>query len=493
MRRARALTAGVCAALAGCAVGPNFRAPAPPAAQSYGARPAPPAAGGQRLLSGAAPGADWWRGFGSAELDRLMSTALAHNPDLASARAALRQARETYLAQRGALLPEADVSAQAQRAKGSQSIAPVLNANVFTYNLFSAQLNVGYTLDVFGGVRRGVEAAHAQAEQQQFESEAAYLALTSNVANAYVQLAALREQLRIDEALVDTAGRLVALTRLQHDAGQVSGAELAQAEAQLAQARNAVPGLKKQIAQQVDLLAVLCGETPAGLGDPPAELADLRLPAELPVSLPAQMVRQRPDVRAAEAAVHAASAQLGVAIASRLPSFTITGAAGGASTQIGSVLTSPNALWSIAGGVAQPIFQGGALLHRQRAAQAALDQAQAQYRSAVLAGFQNVADVLAGVETDADAFGAAQAAETAARRNADIAGLRHRAGQGSGLDELNATTTALQAGLTRAQAQAARLADSIGLFVALGGGWQARDDFGPTPDDQKHGRGEPAA
>jgi NodT family efflux transporter outer membrane factor (OMF) lipoprotein len=476
MRR-RLLATCACWALAGCAVGPDFHTPAPPQAQTYGASPAPAAVAGQRLVPGGSPAADWWRGFGSPELDRLMATALAHNADLAAARAALRQARETWLAQRGALLPTADLAAQAQRARGSQSIAPVLNANIFTYNLYTTQVNVGYTLDLFGGVRRSVEAARAQAEQQQFESEAAYLTLTSNVATAYLQLAALRDQLRIDEQLVDVAGRLVALTRLQHQTGQVSAAELAQAEATLAQARNALPGLKKQIAQQVDLLAALCGETPSELGEPPGQLAELRLPADLPVSLPAQMVRQRPDVRAAEAAVHAASAQLGVAIANRLPNITLSGAAGGAAPQIGAVLTQPNQLWSISGAIAQPLFRGGQLLHQQRAAKAALDEAQAQYRSAVLAGFQNVADALAAVANDAEGFDTARAAETAAQKGASIAALRHRVGDVSEVDELNASVTALQASLARSQAQAARLGDSVALFVALGGGWWERRDF----------------
>ena len=464
-------------ALPGCAVGPNFHTPEPPRVQAYGVTPAPAAAGGQRLVPGAAPDAAWWRSFGSAELDRLMDAALARNPDLASARAALKGARETWLAQRGALMPAIDVEGQAQRARSSQALSPVLNADIFTYNLYSTQLNVGYTLDLFGGVRRGVEAARAQAEQQQFESEAAYLTLTSNVAGAYIQLLALRDQLAATEALAATAARLVELTRLQHDHGQVSGAELAQAEAQLAQARNAVPTLKKQVAQQVDLLAALCGQAPSEAGAPAGQLADLRLPAELPLSLPSQMVRQRPDVRAAEAAVHAASAELGVAIANRLPNITINGAAGGASPLFGSVLTSPNQLWSISGAVAQPVFQGGALMHRQRAARAALDQAQAQYRSAVLTGFQNVADVLAAIDNDAEGLTTAKAAEDAARRNADIAVLRHRTGDVSGVDELNAQTTVLQSGLARSQAQAARLADSVALFVALGGGWEGRRDF----------------
>lgn len=479
MSRLRSAWIGASAALAGCAAGPNFHPPAPPAVRTYGAAVAPATAGGQQLLAGAAPAADWWRSFGSPELDRLMATALARNADLAAARAALRQAHETWMAQRGALLPSIDVELQAQRARNSQSLAPPLSNNAVTYSLFSGQVNVGYSLDLFGGVRRANEAARAQAEQQRFEAEAAYLTLTSNVASAYVQLAALRDQLAATQAMVDADRRLVQLTRLQHDRGQVSGAEMAQAEAQLAQARNAVPSLDKQIAQQVDLLAVLCGMSPAELDVPQGGLAELRLPATLPLSLPAQMVRQRPDVRAAEAAVHAASAELGVAVAARLPNLTLSAAAGGASPLAGSVLNPANQLWNITGGLAQPIFQGGALLHREHAAQAALEQAQAQYRSAVLAGFQNVADVLAAISADAEALSADQAAEAAAKRSADVAAERHRAGQVSGVDPLNAQTTALQASLARTQAEAARFTDSIALLVALGGGWSSRNDFDP--------------
>lgn len=483
MRRLqKAVAIGFSAALAGCAAGPDFHHPEPPTEQTYARDATPGAAGGQRLVAGQAPAADWWRAFGSQELDRLMTAALERNADLAAARAAQRQARETWLAQRGALLPSVDVQAQAQRARNSESLAAPLSNNAVTYNLFSGQVDVGYTLDLFGGVRRASEAAQAEAQQQRFEAEATYLALTSNVAGAYVQLAALRDQLNATEALVQADQQLAELTRLQHDRGQVSGAELAQAETQLAQARNAVPALNKQIAQQADLLAALCGEPPADFDAPRGGLADLQLPGELPLSLPAQMVRQRPDVRAAEAAVHAASAELGVAVAARLPNITLSASAGGAAPQIGAVLTPANQLWSVAGGLTQPIFQGGALLHRQRAAQAALDQAQAQYRAAVLAGFQNVADTLAAITNDADALSADQGAEAAAKRNAEIAAARHHAGQISGLDELSARTTALQASVTRAQAEAARLTDSIALLVAVGGGWWNRNDFGGGAD-----------
>lgn len=462
-------------ALSGCAVGPNFHPSAAPPEQSYGPEPAALSTGPQRLVPGAAPGADWWRGMGSPELDRLMATALAHNADLGAARATLREAREVYLAQRGSLLPSVDVQAQAQTAKNSESLAPPLSSNAVRYDLFTGQVNVGYALDVFGGVRRATEAAAAQAEQQRFQSEAAYLALTGNVASAYVQLAVLRDQLGVSEALLAANQRLVELTRLQHDKGQVSGAVLGQADAQLAQARASAAALRKQVAQQLDLLATLCGETPAELGDAPARLSGLRLPATLPLSLPAQMVRQRPDVRAAEAAVHAASAQLGVAIAARLPAISISASAGGASSQIGSMLASPNQLWTVAGGLAQPIFQGGALLHRQRAAQAALDVAEAQHRGAILAGFQNVADVLAAIQTDAEAFRDQQAAETAAQRSADAATLRHRMGDVSGLEELTARAALLQVSLARTQAEGARLSDSVALYVALGGGWSERE------------------
>jgi len=475
-------------ALAGCAVGPNFTRPGPPAIARYTADPTPAATAGttgpqgarQALAVGAAVEGRWWTRFSSPELDRLMDRALANNADVAAARAALRAAREVYLAQRGSLYPTLDFQSQNSRNRSSAALSPPLNNNDLNYSLFSNQFNLSYTLDLFGGVRRAVEATAAQAQQQRYQTEATYLTLTNNLVGGYVQLASLRAQIVADEQLKQDALRLLQLTVLQRTQGQVSGFEYATAATQLAQAEGALPTLRKAAAQQLDLLAALSGETPSELGAINGDLDTLTLPGGLPVSLPAQLVDQRPDLRSAEAAVHAAAAQVGVALANRLPNLTITGNAGGVSTRIEDVLSHGNSTFSIVGGLTQAIFDGGTLKHRQRQAEALLDQAREQYRSTLLTAVQNVADVLSAVTTDADGLVSAQAADAAARRGLRVATLQNAYGQTSGMTRLNAEVVALQADLTLRQARAARLADSVALYVALGGGWWNRADLSPS-------------
>ena len=477
MRHALAL-AWTTAALAGCAVGPNYRPPPAPATTGYTAAPAPtgplgPPGAPQTFQPGAPVEADWWRRFGSEELDALVARALTHNADAEAATAALRAAHQAYLAQRGALLPTVDVAGQGSRNRSSAYLQPPLNNNAFVYSLFNAQVNVGYTFDVFGGLRRAVEQSAALEAQQKYQAQGAYLSLTANLVNAYILLASSREQLDVTERLIATNGRLLALVSAQRRLGQSSGLELAAAEAQLDQAEAARPVLQKAIAQQTDLIAALCGESSAAETPTTGALEALSLPERLPVSLPATLVRQRPDLQAAGANVHAASAAVGVALAERLPALTLSGSFGATSGSLASLAEGPNQLWSVAGGLAQPIFRGGSLRHRQRQAEALLDQAKAQYRSVMLSAFQNVGDVLAAVPVDAQAYASAQRGEAATGRQLEIAADQHHAGQTSATPELEAQVAHLQARLTRLQAQAARLGDSVGLFVALGGGWGA--------------------
>jgi NodT family efflux transporter outer membrane factor (OMF) lipoprotein len=469
--------------LAGCAVGPNFHRPAPPKVDGLTATPLPPQTSSAAVPGGAAQtltvGADiparWWTLFQSPKLDALIKAAIANNPDLASARAALRQVVELRRAQTGALFPTVDASFQSQRAKNSLVVAPVLADNSEYYTLHTAQLTVGYTPDLFGGTRRQIESAAAQAEAQRYQLEATYLTLTANLAAACIQQASLRAQVTAGERAVAADRDLLQLYRLQKEAGQIAGADLAAQEALVAQTEATLPPLRKQLAQQNDLIAVLTGHLP-GEGLPVQfDLDDLTLPADLPVSLPARLVDQRPDIRQAEANLHVASANVGVAVAARLPNITLTAAGGGASNQIGSLLNNGPLFWSLTGQVAQPIFQGGTLLHRQHAAQAAYDQARAQYRSAVLTGFQNVADSLEAVRIDADALAAALMAEKATRNSLDIARQQLRLGQVSSTTVLNAEIAWQQAVQNLLQARAGRFADTVALFQALGGGWWNRD------------------
>jgi NodT family efflux transporter outer membrane factor (OMF) lipoprotein len=469
------------ALLSACAVGPAFRSPAPPAAARYTPAPLPgQIADGQRFLAGGAVAARWWTLFGSPRLDALEDEALRANSDLAAAEAALRQARELYLAQRAALWPTVSLAASGARARNSATIAPPLANNAEEYTLYQGQLNLAYTLDVFGGLHRQVESAAAQAENQRYQTQAAYLTLTTNVANAALQIAGLDDQLRAADDAVAADRRIVALTRSQQRLGQASTADVAAAEAALEQAEQLAPPLRKAIDVQRDLLAVLIGRPGEAAPTDPLSLADFRLPQDLPVSLPADLVRQRPDVLAAEANLHVASAQVGVAMAARLPTFTLNGSVGGASSQLLTLLANGNTLWSVGGDVAQTVFDAGALKHRQRAAEATLDQAKAQYRGAVLGALQNVADVLQGVVEDADAEDHAAAAAAASDRSLQLAEGQFKAGQTGVIPVLTAQASLASANVALAQARAARFADGVALFQALGGGW--RSDPGRQAD-----------
>ena len=463
--------------LAGCAVGPDFLRPAPPAVTGYLREPAAPVGtGDQNILVGADIPGRWWSLFRSPALDRLVDQALKNNADLQSAKAALRAARETYSAQQGALLPTLDASYNVTRQQASGTPATPLTSGQNIFTLHTAQLSIGYAPDLFGGVRRQTETAAAQAEAQRFETEAAYMTLTSNLVAAVIQRAALRGQIDAAERIVTANRQILDLLTAQKAAGQISGADVAAQDAALAQAEQALPPLRKQLAQQNDLIAALCGSLPSEAAGADIGLDDLTLPKDVPLSLPAKLVDQRPDVRVAEANLHAASAQVGVAIANRLPSFALAANAGGASTQIANLFSQGNGFWSLGATVTQPIFQGGTLLHRQRAAQAAFEQAKAQYRGTVIDAYQNVADALQALQADAAALQAANRAEQSAGASLAIVRKQLELGGVSNVAVLNAEQTYRQALLSQVQAEASRYADTVALIQALGGGWWNRND-----------------
>jgi NodT family efflux transporter outer membrane factor (OMF) lipoprotein len=466
--------------LGGCAMGPAFHAPAAPTQTAYDREtPAPmpaPAgvAGGTQQWVAGAPQDGWWHAYESAPLDRLIDAALTSNSDLAATRAALKVARESWLATRGVLFPTVDAGAGSSRNKSSQYLSPVLNATQFDFGLQTAQVNVGYNLDLFGLNRRTVEQARAQADAQAYQTEAARISLINTVAAAAFQEAGLRAQLAAQDRMIAIARETLEIGRRQRDMGQAPGADVLAQEATLAQAEIALPPLRRAAAQSRDLIAYLTGRSASEAlpAESSIDLAAITLPHELPLSLPSALVRQRPDIRAAEANLHAASAGIGIAIANRLPQLSLSANAGGAAGGWSGLLSAANSFWSIGAGVTQPIFAGGALLHRQRAARAAYDQADAQYRSAVLGAFQNVADTLAALRSDADALRANLAARDAAAASLTVAQRQFAQGQTPFASVLVAETALRQAEQGLVQAQVSRLTDTAALFEALGGGWQ---------------------
>ena len=477
LRRALLLAGAALALGPGCMVGPNFQRPAPQKVSGFlppDAAAAPAAADSQRIVQGMDIPARWWTVFHSAELDALVAQALANNPDTAAAEAALSQARELLYAQRGALLPTVAANFQALRTRTSATLAPTPANNALTYSLLTPGVTVSYTPDVFGGLRRQVEGAAARAEAQQFQTEAAYLTLTSNVVQAALLESSLREQIAATRDIVADESRLLALLRKQHDTGQISGADVAAQETALAQAQQSLPPLEKQLAQERDLLAILGGRFPAEGPSGRVELADLALPHEVAAGLPSTLVERRPDIRAAEVNLHAASAAIGVAVAARLPQITLSAGGGSAASTLGGLTSSSNLFWQVAGEVAQPIFDGGQLKHQERAARAGYDQAREQYRSTVLQAFQNVADAMQALQLDDEALNAAALAETSASHSLEISQKQVQLGEVSAISVLGAEQAYHQARISLIQARAARYADTVALFQALGaGGWPA--------------------
>ncbi len=470
---------------AGCAVGPDFERPAVPAVQGYTPEPLTastaatddPFGGAQHFDTGKDIRGEWWQLLHSPPLDDLVAQALKANPTLTAAQAALRQAQENVAAQRGQYFPSVTAGLSASRnLTPVAALSPASATGNPYYSLITPELTVSFVPDVFGANRRTVESLEAQAENQQFQLEATYLTLTSNVVAAAVQEASLRGQIAADQEIVRQETDLLVILRRQLDLGQVAGSDVAAQEAALAQAQQALPPLQKQLAQQRDLLTELAGRFPSQEVAEHFDLAGLQLPLDLPLSLPGKLIEQRPDVRAAEANMHSASALIGVAVAARLPQITLTANLGNSASTAASVFTPGTNFWTIAGGLTAPLFDFGSLLHKQRAAQAAFDQAAAQYQSTVLTAFQNVADALRALQADADALHAAVASERAAARSLDIVRRQLELGQVAYLALLNAQNAYQQTRLALVLAEANRLADTAALFQALGGGWWNRTD-----------------
>ena len=473
-----------------CAVGPDFQRPAPPQVKEYTSKPLPPAVSSadtaqgesQQFVSGMDIPEQWWTLFHSPSLNKLVEQALNANPSLAAARATLRQARENVFAAEGTLFPSVNANASIvrQRTTGAQNGVPANPNQLFT--LYNASVTISYALDVFGEARRALEAIDAQEEFERFQLEAAYLTLTSNVVTTAIQEASLRAQIAATREIVDVESQQLEMLQKQYDVGAISQSSVLVQRTLLAQTRANLPLLEKQLAQVRNQLATLAGNFPSQDGGETFEMDALQLPHQLPVSLPSKLVEQRPDIRASESLLHAASAEVGVATASMFPQITINGGAGSPAVTAGGVFASGSKVWNIGAGLTQPLFHGGTLLHQRRAAIAAYDAAAAQYRSTVLAAFQDVANVLDALQSDADILQAQTVASHSARDNLDITRKQYQIGATNYAALLIAQLAYRQTQIALVQAQASRYADTAALFQSLGGGWWNRTDKVPEPE-----------
>jgi NodT family efflux transporter outer membrane factor (OMF) lipoprotein len=460
--------------LAGCTVGPradqiraDTSAPLPPARAAQVI--APVSASAQQLDPTLAVDPSWWRAFGSAQLNALVEQALAHSSDIAAADATLNEAREQAFATVGAQGPQIDANYQAQRARVSKALAtPLADANDYRYTLHTAQVTVAYPLDLFGGGRNRVRSARAAAEVARHRLVAARTTVISNLVQAAIQHAALQAQIEAQRSAIQSSRELVSLLQRRQRLGDVGAADVSAQEAALAAQEAALPPLMRQAEHQRALILTLTG-VPAGSAPPPLpSLADLSLPVRLPLALPSAVVGNRPDVRAAEAQVRGAAADVGTAIAARLPQIQLTGEAGGNSLRFADLFSPANVFFTVIGGLTQPLFHSGQLRHQQRAAEAALDVAKAQYRSAALQAFLDVDDALSGLKTDAEALDAATRADAAARQALVFTRRQVELGAVGTLQLLNASVSAAQAATQLVQARAARLTDSVALYQAMG-------------------------
>jgi NodT family efflux transporter outer membrane factor (OMF) lipoprotein len=483
------------AAVTACAVGPNFKRPPAPATPTYGSAPmagdmtAADTLGGttQRFVKDMDIPAQWWTVFKSPKLDLLVQQALKNSPDVGAAQAALRQAHELYSAQWTALIPNVQGDVTGDRSKfPAATLTSPTTAPSTVYNLYTAQLTLSYVPDLFGGVRRAVEQAKAQEDSTRYQLEATYLTLSSNVVVTAVQEASLRGQITATLRLLELQHQLTEKIRRQRALGTASDLDLLAQQALEAQTAQTLPPLQKQLGQARDALTALLGRLPADEPQETFELADLTLPADLPVSVPSKLIEQRPDVRQAEENMHAASAGVGIATADLLPQFAINADIGSSALKLQNLFGPYTSFWDLGATLSQTLFDSGALIHKRRAAIAALDQAAAQYRSAVILACQNVADTLRALRADADSLKASDESARAAKAAFDLAQRQKSIGTISSVAVMNAEQSYQQAELGLVQAQANRYADTAGLFQALGGGWWNRsgetkyEQFSPT-------------
>ena len=453
-------------ALGGCAVGPNFKRPDPP--KSAYSQPAGPAS----LVYGGEVAADWYTLFHSDSLNTLVQTALQANPDLEGARHNLFAAQYELQAVAGTALPQVQLDAKATRAKvnGSLLYQPPETLQV-TANQFNLGPSLAYDLDVFGRIRRSIESQTAQTDQAGHQALNVYISLVNQVVLTAFNLAAADEQISVTQALVGDLQEQYNLTQTLENAGKITRSDSLQAKAQLEDARANLPGLEKQRDVYRNSLLRLLGKAPDSDALPLLALRDFTLPQRLPVSLPSQLVRQRPDILEAEDTLHQASADVGVAEAARFPSFEISAQYAQQSNRTADLFTKAGQIWSVGLNVTQPIFAGGTLRAREKEARQRFLQAEAQYRGTVLDAFVDVANAMQALQHDTDGYDARTTALDAARANRDLARDQFRHGRVNELVVLTAEQQYQNGLLSQVRADAQRFADAATLFHALGGGW----------------------
>ncbi|MGH8146239.1 MAG: efflux transporter outer membrane subunit [Rhodanobacteraceae bacterium] len=475
-------------ALAGCAVGPNFRVPPAPKVDRYTAQPLPEttaassAAGGdaQRFLAGEKVPQRWWTTFGNSELDRRVKQAFAHSPSITAAEASLRQAEETAKAAGGSLFPSLDANAGVARTKQS-AVQTGTGQAIGPFKVYNAGVSVGYVFDIFGGVRRGIEAQEAAADVQRAKLDATYLSLAANVVTASLQEASLREQVKATQQIVDSLQKELDIAEKQQAIGAKSLTDTLAVRSQLAAIQATLPSLEKQLAATRNQLATYLGITPAQLALQPVTLGTVSLPTDIPVSLPSALVAQRPDIRAASAQLHAATAEVGVATANMLPKITLSGNYTSEALAASSLFAAGTGGWSLGASLLQPLFHGGQLLHQKRAAEAGMDEARAAWQQTVLTAFQNVADSLQALQYDADTLKAQNISAQDAQKLLSLTRTQYRVGAVNYLNLLSAQRQYQQARIAEITARTARLTDTAALYTALGGGWQgARSNASAT-------------
>jgi NodT family efflux transporter outer membrane factor (OMF) lipoprotein len=474
----RLYMAALLCALCGCAVGPTFHRPQPPPVNHYsnGSDPAMTASAqgaAQHFNRGAAVAADWWQLFHSRPLDALITEAIAHNPGLDAAQASLRASQHNLRSGYGIFYPAIDAEAGATRERFSAaSFGDRAPSSIF--NLFTLSASVSYALDVFGGQRRLVEALRAGVDVARANERATYLALAANIVNTVIAGAAYRAEIDATDHLIDLQKEQVRIASVQSEAGTAPYSSVLTLRSQLASYEATIPQLEQKLVQSEDLLAALAGHTPAEWQAPLVRLEDLTLPGELPVSLPSDLVRQRPDILAAEATAHAASANIGVATAALLPNITLSGSVENATNATGNLFSSNGRAWSIGANATAPLFAGGTLWYRRKAAVDDYDQAMALYRQTVLTAFEQVADTLRALDHDAEILLAEDEALSSAAEALHLVQSNYEAGIATYLDVLLADTQYHQAKIADLQAIAVRYQDTVALFAALGGGWWSR-------------------
>jgi NodT family efflux transporter outer membrane factor (OMF) lipoprotein len=472
--------------LSGCAVGPDYKTPSPPNVSGYTPGPlAPtvsaqvPGGNAQTFVSGRDIPGEWWTLFHSPELNQLITEGLKNSPTLEAAQQSLREAQENVYAEEGSFFPTVTGSGTSERLKNSASETG-LTSNP-TYNLYNASLSLSYTLDVFGGTRRQVESLLAQRDYEAFELEASYLSLTSNIVTSAISEASLRAQIKATQEIIASLTTQVGILHKQFNLGAVSRGDVLTEESNLRQEQATLPPLELQLTQTRNQLAAYVGRLPSEQIIEKFDLDKLRLPHELPVSLPSQLVAQRPDIQASASQLHEASANIGVAVANRLPQITLSGSLGSEALQATSLFTPGSGLWSIASEISQPIFEGGTLLHRQKSSEAAFDEAAAQYRGTVVTSFQDVANVLSALDDDAKALKADLEAERTSQESLKISSGQYKLGAVTYVTVLSAQQTYQTAVIALVKARAARYSDTAALFQALGGGWWHRNDIRNQP------------